>query len=486
MKRMKMAVAWVCALLICLSVMPVSAQTEATVSAASAFAEPGSTIQIPISVTRVEEAVSIGMHVWYDPAVLKCVDAQMSATVQSMTMANANTEPLNHPNEVWLTAIGTSPVVLEGEVMTITFEVLSNAPMGTSPVKVLQEGLSISERTDLRALRVAGLDGSVTVVGDASDIPAQITTTSASKTPDQGFTTTVTDTNVVGTTVQSVTNDAPVQSTDAPYGTTTTMNNIDNNDNVGNTDNSGNNNNVGNVGNTHSSPNNIGTNEKPITQPDGEVVELPEETVVDIQGNIVTDASGNPAKVKAVAIMFDEITASPEETITVNVSLSAVADLTAIGIGVHYDTNALAFEGGECVGFVKDGMSMTAVKENKSGVVDISAMGGGVSGSGAIAQLRFKVKNTAKNGAYRLSAEGTPLLQTREIELPVKVIAGKIHVEGAAENTANGLPIAIGAVAVAAVAAAIVWLVLRRKKAAPSAPKASEAPVVNVSGEDEE
>ena len=204
-------------------------------------------------------------------------------------------------------------------------------------------------------------------------------------------------------------------------------------------------------------------------------------------GNIVTNAAGEPTKVKAVGVVVGSATAKPNETVTVKVSLSTVSELTALGLSVHYDATALSFEGGECVGFVKDGASMSSVLEHESGVVDISAIAAkGISGSGDVAELRFKVKNTAKNGEYRLAVKGDPLLQTSEYEYPVKTAAGVLRVEGAAQNRSDGLYAALGIVAAAAVMALIVWLCLRRKKSAPVKEAPKTPAVINVSGEDEE
>ncbi len=155
MKFAKRLTALLLVVLFCVTAVPVSAAAEATLHVVSGTAKPGETVVVPIRITRIEDVASIGMHVWYDPAVLKCLDAQMSDAVASMDWANANTEPKKHPNEVWLTAISSKPVILDGDVMTITFEVLSSAPSGASPVKILDEGLSISVVTDLREIETA-------------------------------------------------------------------------------------------------------------------------------------------------------------------------------------------------------------------------------------------------------------------------------------------------------------------------------------------
>ncbi len=458
MKPMKRVAALLLALLFCVMALPVSAAAEATVTAAKVTAKPGDTIEVPISITHIEDIASIGMHIWYDPAVLKCLDAQMSDVVGAMSMANANTEPKGHPSEVWLTAINAEAVVLDGTVMTITFEVLGDAPAGVSPVKVLPEGLSVSVRTGLREIEVDAVDGSVTVEGDVVDTPEQSTTANSTTASSAIVTTDATQTTAQ--TTQSGVN-TPSQTTVQ-----------------GGTD-------ASNPSATQAGDVQPSVSGQTVTSPNGETIVLPEETVVDIQGNVVTDASGEPSKVQSVAIMFEDVTAAPDETVTVKVSLSAVAELTALGIAVRYDTDALSFEGGECIGFVKDGAGMTAVVENEKGIVDISATAAqGMSGSGDIAALRFKVKNTAKNGAYRVSVAGDPLLQANDMELPTKIVAGEIRVEGAKESVASGLYAALGVVAVAVIAVVIVWLFLRRKKATASVKQ--EPAVVDVSGEEDE
>lgn len=453
MKFAKRLTALLLVVLFCVTAVPVSAAAEATLHVVSGTAKPGETVVVPIRITRIEDVASIGMHVWYDPAVLKCLDAQMSDAVASMDWANANTEPKKHPNEVWLTAISSKPVILDGDVMTITFEVLSSAPSGASPVKILDEGLSISVVTDLREIETAATDGMVTVEGDAADEPAQSTTTA---------TTTATETPAEVTTTG-----APKTTTGNVTPTTTK---------------------AGDTPATQASDTDTAVTEPTVVTPNGETVIIPEETMVDIEGNVVTDASGNPTRMPAVAVMFDKVTATPGEQVTVAVSLSEVAGLKALGIAVRYDTSAFTFEGGECVGFVKDGAGMANVTENQSGIVDISVVASeGMSGSGEVAHLRFRVKSSAKNGDYRLSAAGTPLLQADKAELPSKVVAGAIRVEGAKENSAGGMYVILGAIALAAVVAVIVWVVLRRKKAsAPTEKAPTEPAVVDVSGEDDE
>ena len=421
-------------LVFCMTAMPVSA-ADATLTVGNVAAKAGDTVVVPVTITHLENIGSIGFHVEYDAAVLKCVSATMSDTVASMNMANANTKPVRHQDRVILTAISLNPVVLDGVVLTITFEVLADAPQGITPVKVLQEGLSVST-IEMVKQSVAIVNGGVTI-GDGTATEAATTTTAdASET-----------TTVISTT------DKPTQTTTAQDVTPTSGVS--------------------------------GEDEEP-SQAATTTMELPEETVVDMAGNVVTDAAGEPTKVKAIGAYITSATAKPNETVSIKVSLSAVSELTALGLSVHYDATALSFESGECIGFVKDGASMSSVLEHESGVVDISAIAAnGMSGSGDIAELRFKVKGTAKNGEYRLAIKGEPLLQTSGYELPVKTAAGILRVEGAVQHTADGLYAALGIVAVAAAAALIVWLCLRRKKSTPvvEAPKAPA--VINVSGEDE-
>ena len=419
----------------CMTVLPVSAAADATLTVGNVSAKAGDTVEVPVTITHLENIGSIGFHVEYDTAVLKCVSATMNDTVASMNMANANTKPVRHQDRVILTAISLKPVVLDGVVLTITFEVLADAPQGITPVKVLEEGLSVST-IEMVKQSVAIVNGGVTI-GDGTATESAITTTA-----DAPATTTA-----VGTV------DKPTQT------------------------------NTQDVTPSSGVP---GADEEP-SQAATTTMELPEETVVDIVGNVVTDANGEPTKVKAIGVFIGSATASPEEMVTIKVSLTDVTDLTAVGLSVHYNAAVLSFESGECVGFVKDGASMSSVLEHESGAVDISAMASkGMSGSGEIAELRFKVKNTAKNGEYRLSIKGEPLLQAKTFEYPVKAVAGQIRVEGAATNTGAGLYAALGIVAVAAAMAFVVWICLRRKKSTPvkEAPKAPA--MIDVSGEDEE
>lgn len=435
MKRLYRLLALLTALVFCMTAVPVSAAADATVTVGNVAAKAGETVTVPVSISHLENIASIGLHVEYDPAVLKCVSAEMSDAVASMDMANANTKPVRNTDRVILTAVSLKPVVLDGVVMTVTFEVLSDAPHGVTPVKVLDEGLSVST-TDLVELSVDVVDGGVTV----GDVSVQTQGTSAEDP------TSATKSDTVTT---------------APKDTDATT--VKNEDSANNTD---------------------GEDAAASTTAS---IELPEQTVVDVVGNIVTDVNGEPTKVKAIGVFIGSATASPEETVTVRVSLTDVTDLTAVGLSVHYNAAVLSFESGECVGFVKDNASMSSVLEHESGIVDISAMASnGMSGSGEIAELRFKVKNTAKNGEYRLSIKGEPLLQAKTFEYPVKIVAGQIRVEGAATNNSSGLYAALGIVAAAAALAFVVWICLRRKKSAPVQEAPKTPVVIDVSGEDEE
>lgn len=436
-KILRVSAVLLLALALCMTATPVSAAADATLTVGNVTAKAGDTVEVPVSITRLENIGSIGFHVQYDATVLKCTSATMSDVIASMDMANANTKPVRYTDRVILTAVGLNPVVLDGVVLTLTFEVLADAPRGVTSIKVLEEGLSVST-IKIEERTVALVDGGVTV-GDGDT--SQGTSTVA-----------VSDPTSAGTTASTADQaDASTQTT--AQDATTASNTPD-------------------------------ADEEPA--PTTTMMELPEETVVDVAGNIVTNAAGEPTKVKAVGVVVGSATAKPNETVTVKVSLSAVSELTALGLSVHYDATALSFEGGECVGFVKDGASMSSVLEHESGVVDISAIAAkGISGSGDVAELRFKVKNTAKNGEYRLAVKGDPLLQTSEYEYPVKTAAGVLRVEGAAQNRSDGLYAALGIVAAAAVMALIVWLCLRRKKSAPVKEAPKTPAVINVSGEDE-
>ena len=438
MKRTSRVLALLLVLVFCMTAMPVSA-ADATITVGNVAAKAGETVTVPVSISHLDNIASIGMHVWYDTSVLKCVSAQMSDTVASMNMANANIKPVRNTDRVILTAISLKPVVLDGVVMTVTFEVLADAPNGITPIKVLEEGLSVST-TDLAEQTLTIVNGGITI-GDG--VAAEPVTTTA-----------VSDPTAVDTTVTSAKTDATTQTT--AQGVTPTSGASD-------------------------------QSEQPSQATTTTMMELPEETVVDVAGNVVTNAAGEPTKVKAIGVLVSSATATPNETVSVKVSLSAVAELTALGLSVHYDATALSFESGECVGFVKDAASMQSVLEHESGVVDISAIAAnGMSGSGDIAELRFKVKSTAKNGEYRLAIKGDPLLQTSDYEFPVKTSAGILRVEGAVERNTDGLYAALGIVVVAAVVSLVVWLCLRRKKSAPVKETPKTPAMVNVSGEEEE
>jgi len=447
LKTVKRALALCLCLLCCLTAVPVSAANTATVWVTSADVQAGDTVTVDVQISRAENVASVEVHLGYDPTVLRCVSAEMSDTVKSISLSNVNTEPKGHPDEVWLTAVGTTPVVLEGMVMRVTFEVLGTAKAGLSPLTLRK--VTVLD-TAIKEFAVTTKDGGVTVAGEAVDEPSQTTanTTTAA---------------VATTTAPTVTTTAATVK-DEPPAASTTLQGIDP------------------VVTTQPVATDAPDSTPTAISPGGETVALPEQTVVDIAGSVVTDASGEPTRVHTVAVMLGNAVAKPEETVTVAVSLSAVSKLSALGISVHYDTAALQFEGGECVGFVKNSAGMTSVTEQQSGVVEIAATAADMSGSGEIAVLRFKVKANAKNGEYRMAVKGNPLLQAGTMELPVKSVAGKITVEGGRDG-GNPTVYVIGAVVLAVIVVSGIFAAASRKRNA-----TSEKPsgTVDVSGENDE
>jgi len=447
MKYMRTTAAVLCVLLVCLISVPLTVfAAGATVTVGQVTARPGDTVTVPVTISRVEEVGGLEVHVQYDTAVLECVEATVGSGVSGLMMKNVNTTPVGHADQVWFTAIG-NPTTVEGEVMSITFKVRDNAPGGDTALTLATDRLAVLVGKDASSLDVTPVDGAIRVSGGQADDPTQATdpTTTASAKPTQTTVkSTATSDAKTPTSTTGASNDTPTTTPTIPSGMVAIE------DEQGQT----------------------------VTRTDGEIVVVPsQETMADLNGDAVTNADGKPTMVQAVALMVDELTAKPGDTVTVEVSVSALAEVLTVGIGIDYDTKALTFEGGEVVGFVKDGMKkMAVVTENKKGTVDITAMSDTpVSGSGMVAQLRFTVNKNAYNGEYRLSTASKPFFQTANGELPVKYYAGEIRVEGGKEHgglsswlTNEGMltVVLVIALPIAAVVliAVVAFLVLKSKK----------------------
>ena len=221
-KILRVSAVLVLVLALCMTVTPVSAAADATLTVGNVTAKAGDTVEVPVSITRLENIGSIGFHVQYDATVLKCTAATMSDVIASMDMANANTKPVRHNDRVILTAVGLNPVVLDGVVLTLTFEVLADAPQGVTPVKVLEEGLSVST-IKIEERTVALVDGGVTV-GDGT--ASESTSTVAVSDPTSAGTTASTADQAdasTQTTAQSATTASNTPDADEEPAPTTTM-----------------------------------------------------------------------------------------------------------------------------------------------------------------------------------------------------------------------------------------------------------------------
>ena len=220
----------------------------------------------------------------------------------------------------------------------------------------------------------------------------------------------------------------------------------------------------------------------PITRQDGATVTVAAaEAVVDLQGAVVTDQNGKELRLPSVAVMVDQLTAEPEEEVTVQVSLSAVADLSSLEIGLTYNKKALEFIKGEGVGFVGDRLR---VLETEQGLLLQAEHAARMSGSGAVANLTFRVTDRARAMSYRLGLDPSPRLLIDTTLLAVQPFAGEIRVlsdgANAGAESAPWLWIAVGGAAVVIVGVAVA-LMLRRKSGG-TTPKNKR--VTDVSGDE--
>ncbi len=415
MKRYKQAAAWLLTLAcLMLWILPVSAAPSATITVGTAAAAPGDTVTVTLSVSQVTEIGAVGIYLKYDTAVLECLSAEAVGIMNNMDTNTANTKPANRQGEVWLTGMCLAGISGEGELMTMTFKVKDDAP----------EGLSTIGFVDDKPNQLILLDTSLVT---ATNVTGGVAVTSKAATPDTTTPTTAATTAQAVTTAQGAT-----------PGTTTAQGGV-------------------------TTP----TTNAPITRPGGETVTVSQVTVVGADGTVVTTPQGDPVMMQSTAVMVDKVSAMPGDRVTVDVALTAVSNVTVMGIDVSYDAQALSFVGGEMIGFAAAEMNAANVMGDQEGVIVISGTDPiGVSGEGAVARLTFEVKRSVKAGEYRLELSPAPIFMTKDaMQVPVVTYAGAVQVE--ADGASGGWVLAVvGAVAAAGALATVLVILSRRKKAA--------------------
>ena len=415
---------------VCLLAMlacPVFAAPLPTFTIGTVDAAPGQTVTVPLSVTQVSGIGAISAYLYYDTAVLECVDAKASGIMLDMDMCDANPAPIGKPGQVAVTGMSLGGVAGSGDILLVTFKVKANAPAGMSAIGFSPDWAPelLTADTSITALEYALKDGGVNV-----------------RTGGAAPTATTTAKSATNATTAPTSQNAPVQ-TNADTGSTAAT--------------------------TAAAATTVPT------LADGQTVALTEQTVVNVRGEVVTQPNGEAVKYQSVAVILDEVAADPSGTATLTMSLSAVENLTMMIVHVSFDTAAFEYAGFTAEGFAKD-MNMVNAVVNKDGIVTLTASDtAGVSGSGAVATLTFNVKSTAKGGEYRFAMKNETVLLSNEIELPFDTYTGVVTVsgEGAAVDPTY---VVVGIVVAIAAALVVVFIVIaKRKKAAAPAEKAVPA-----------
>ena len=394
-------------------VCPTPAAPVATFTVGTVDAAPGDTVTVPLSITQVSGIGAISAYLYYDTAVLECVDAKASGIMLDMDMCDANSAPIGKPGQVAVTGMSLNGVAGSGDILLVTFKVKANAPGGMSTIGFAGDWAPelLTADSSITALEYALQDGGVNVKVSGGEAPATTTAKPVTAAP---------------TAADPVT---PSQTDDATTAPTTADAVVP-------------------------------------TLADGQTVAITEETAVDVRGDVVTNPNGEAVKYKTVAVVLDEVTADPSGTATLTMSMSAVEGLTMMIVDVSFDTEAFEFVSFTAEGFAKD-MNMVNAVENKQGIVTLSASDtDGVSGSGAVATLTFNVKSSAKGGEYRFAMKNETVLLADEVELPFNTYTGVVTVSG---ETAKADPTYVVVGIVVAIAAAVVValvIVSKRKKAA--------------------
>ena len=400
---------WVC---------PVTAASSATLTVGTVAARPGDTVTVPLSVSQIDGIGAVGIYITYDTSMLECVSAETVGIMNDMDTNTANTAPVNRQGEVWLTGMCLAGISGSGDLMHVTFKVKESATDGFATVGFVAD-------KDQHLILADGSLMDVTCTAGGVSIATAATVTESTAAP----TTAASDASAATTDAKAPSgNETVTPTTDATAPTTA------------------------------------------VTRANGETVTVTEMTVVDANGTPMTTPQGEPLKMQSVAVMISEVTAMPGEQVTVEVSLTAVSEMSMFGIDVSYDTETVTFVSGEMIGFVAEQMNTSNVMSEQEGVVVLSgADPTGVSGEGAIARLTFEVKRTAKAGKCRLALSPDPILVAKSsAQIPFTTYAGSITVGGeASSNTA--LFVGLGVFAAVGVATAVALVVIQRKKnAAPT------------------
>ncbi len=392
---------------------PTLAAPIATFAIGTVDAAPGQTVTVPLSITQVSGIGAISAYLYYDTAVLECVDAKASGIMLDMDMCDANPTPIGKPNQVAVTGMSLGGVAGSGDILLVTFKVKANAPAGLSTIGFAPDWAPelLTADTSITALEYTLKDGGVNVKAGGGEAPVATTTS-----------------------LPAAAATATPTSADAPAQTNATT----------------------------------AATEAPVvpTLADGQTVALTEQTAVDVRGEVVTQPNGEAVKYQTVAVMLDEVAADPSGTATLTMSMSAVENLTMMIVDVSFDTEAFEFAGFTTEGFAKE-MNMVNAVEAKNGTVTLTASDTeGVSGSGIVATLTFNVKSTAKGGEYRFAMKDETVLIAGEVELPFDTYTGVVTVSGETKAVDPTYVVVGIVVAVAAAIVVVLTVVTKRKKAA--------------------
>lgn len=441
-------------LLLCLSAASaglsvVSAAQAATVTVETVSAKPGETVSLALSISQVNQIGGAGFYIQYDADVLECTDAVKEGLLSQMEMSSANSAPVGHPGEIWLTGMSLNGVSGSGNLMTVTFRVKDDAASGFSAVTFTDKKQELYESDGNTAVDITQVSGGVQIVAGGAEDPTP-TTEQQPTTPTQAPLTT--------TAASSVTTVAPQPAPTVSGGAIVVTD----------------------------------VNGAAVTRENGATVTVqPEVTVTRPDGTVETQAGGEELRIPGAALVLSSEKTNPGGTVTMKLMLSEVTDITNISIHLAYDTKSMAFIGGEFTGFVRESMSMVSVVGSTpeqsapaagDEIILTAANSTPVGGSGVIAQLRFRVYSNTSAGAYAVTFSQSPqVLMQMAAQIPTEGIAGSVVVEGEAiggfDNPSDGLSVwvyvLIGIVAAAAIV--VIVLVIRKKASVPQKTAASAA-----------
>ena len=153
-------------MLLSVSALWVCAADAPKVTVGSAYAEPGSSVTVSITVTGFSGVGAADLTVYYDPQILSVTKTSNGSMVNGSTnLLSANTATAG---QVRITASAVSGFSASGTLLKITFKAAADAPAGEYPLPVT---VGDAYGVDLTPMALDKVAGSITVRNVSTTVP---------------------------------------------------------------------------------------------------------------------------------------------------------------------------------------------------------------------------------------------------------------------------------------------------------------------------